>query len=418
MTTSHRIQRHPGWLYRQLNQGRFIRSLFLVGLVLLLFLGFAGVLQTELATMGAGQTELAYTVATLRNGASLKPIKKAARFGYGTTPDADLQKYFDLDPETGDLTLRDGLQSISEETNPLSSFPYQIVETPPDQSRKKVINLYIQVLNCHTFLAQHASLNQQKPTDPLPYSEADAVLRCIGIAPVMAQQTTLQEINAWINKRSNALKLLNNQRNEYLKWAKGVLSLPDTSPDTHPRPLQTSEPSPPKVALGKIPVRRLYLLEDRAEPGLRIFSMADPPTRPSAPDTVSDASRSGARESKGGALLRSSDQIFLFLLRMRYPFLLGFGLLAPLLFWIMRQRDPVVRHCLEPYLSLLLAQAMSMFIANALMGEGLVIWVGLVYTLLRIVQLVGLFKLSQAKNARLRELFDLRSRPVLKLCWG
>ena len=49
-----------------------------------------------------------------------------------------------------------------------------------------------------------------------------------------------------------------------------------------------------------------------------------------------------------------------------------------------------MRRCLEPYLLLLLAQAITLFVAEALMGEGLAIWVGSFYTLLRLMQLVGL----------------------------
>ena len=108
-----RKRRRPAWLFRQLNQDRFIIRLFLISLLVMLCLGFAGALQSGLASIGAGQTELAYTVASLRNGASLNPIKKAARYSFVTTADASLQNYFSLDPETGELNLRDGLRSLS-----------------------------------------------------------------------------------------------------------------------------------------------------------------------------------------------------------------------------------------------------------------------------------------------------------------
>ena len=81
----------PGWLFRQLNQDRFILRIFLIGLLVLLFLGLAGALQSGLATIGAGHTELVYSVANARNGASLKPILKTARYGFYTTADANLQ---------------------------------------------------------------------------------------------------------------------------------------------------------------------------------------------------------------------------------------------------------------------------------------------------------------------------------------
>ena len=101
------------------------------------------------------------------------------------------------------------------------------------------------------------------------------------------------------------------------------------------------------------------------------------------------------------------------ILHLRYPVLIALGFLVPLLALIMRQRDVVVRRCLEPYLLLLLAQVISLLVADALMGEWLMIWVGLVYTLLRLIQLVGLLWMSQASDQRLRRLFELTSRPWL-----
>ena len=123
MTTEIRRYGDPAWLFRQLSQGRFLLRLFLVGLLLLLFIGFAGALQSELSSMGAGQTELAYSMVSLRNAASLTPIKDEGPYSAATTPDAELQRYFSLDKQQGVLVLRDGLRSLSFQTNPLSSFP-------------------------------------------------------------------------------------------------------------------------------------------------------------------------------------------------------------------------------------------------------------------------------------------------------
>ena len=146
-------RKKASWRLPRLTQSRHIRRLFLTGLLLMLFIGFAGVLQSELAAIGAGQTELAYSVANLRNGASLKPIAKPSRFILSTTADTSLQNYFSLDPETGVLTLRDGLRSLATQANPLKSFPAQILETVPDEVGKKAISLYIHLLNCQEFLA-------------------------------------------------------------------------------------------------------------------------------------------------------------------------------------------------------------------------------------------------------------------------
>ena len=102
------------------------------------------------------------------------------------------------------------------------------------------------------------------------------------------------------------------------------------------------------------------------------------------------------------------------ILQLRYPVLISLGILLPLLALIVRQRDVVVRRCLEPYLLLLLAQVVTLLVAEALMGEGLMIWVGFVYTLLRLLQLVGLRWMGGAADQRLRRLFDLRTRPWLR----
>ncbi|MCP9796234.1 hypothetical protein KBY81_01445 [Cyanobium sp. Lug-B] len=109
----------------------------------------------------------------------------------------------------------------------------------------------------------------------------------------------------------------------------------------------------------------------------------------------------------------------------RYPVLISLGLLLPLMVLIMAQRDGVVRRCLVPYLLLVLAQVITMLIAEPLMGEGLVVWVGFGYTLLRVLQLIGLLRLGRAASDRVRRPFDLRRRPWLRrllrlelLLWG
>jgi hypothetical protein len=66
-----------------------------------------------------------------------------------------------------------------------------------------------------------------------------------------------------------------------------------------------------------------------------------------------------------------------------------------------------------------------MVIAEPLMGEGRVVWVGFGYTLLRVLQLIGLLRLGRAASDRARRPFDLRRRPWLRrllrlelLLWG
>jgi hypothetical protein len=411
MTTSLRERRHPGWLFRQLNQGRFILRLFLLGLLLLLFLGFAGALQSGLSPIGAGQTELVYTVASFRNGASLNPIQKVTRYSFATTADANMQNYFSLDPDTGVLTLRDGLRSLSFQRNPLSSFPYQIVTTEPGKTTRQVVSLYIQFLNCKAFLAKHPASEGTN----LPPSDADAVLQCIQIDPVIPEASTLKQVRAWIQDNAKANGLLPTQTQRYLSDAQDVLSLPMATPKAPPILRHQWGPGSPNAARGETPVLRLNVLQDKALPGLQIFSVADAAPDPAAlPAKQATTTRPGAPESAWGSLLRSLDKIFLVILQLRYPVLIGVGILWPLLAWMMRRPDAVVRRCLEPYLLLILAQVMTLLLAEALMGEGLVVWVGFIYTLLRVMQLLGLLWMSSAEDQRLRRLFNLHSRPWLR----
>lgn len=403
----------------RLIQGRVIVRLFLVGSLLLTCLGFAGALQSSLATIGAGQTELGYSVANLRNNASLEPIQKAPRFSFKTTEDTDLQNYFALDADTGTLTLRDGLRSLANLSNPLKGFPYQIIEAVPGQPKKNVISLYIQLLDCkHFLLAMQASSGQGANTaspSPSP-ADGDAVLRCIDIEPVLAQASTLSKVQGWI--KENSVYLLDTQRDEYLNAANKFLNLPTKQVGSSTTSQFAWGPGSPPVPKGsakeEIPVWRLLILEDKAMPGLQIFSVSDPPPPIPDPKTPAPASEIVAAESRGASLLRALDQLFLVILQLRYPALIILGALAPLLAWIIRQRDKVVRRCLEPYLLLLLAQVLSLIFADALMGEGLAIWVGFMYTLLRLLQLSELFWMSRSADRRIQRLFNLRSRPWLR----
>jgi hypothetical protein len=105
-------------------------------------------------------------------------------------------------------------------------------------------------------------------------------------------------------------------------------------------------------------------------------------------------------------LLHKLDSFFLSVVLLRYPVLIGLGPLLPLLV-------------------LALAQVIPMIIAEPLMGEGLVVWVGFGYTLLRVLHLIGLLRLGRAASDRARRPFDLRRRPWLRrllrlelLLWG
>ena len=405
MTADIRRRGHPAWLFRQLSQGRFILRLFLIGLLLLVCIGCAGALQSELSSIGAGQTELAYSMASLRNAASLTPIKDEGSYSAATTADAELQRYFSLDRQKGVLVLRDGLRSLSFQANPLSSFPLQIEQAPmagagPGVARPKVISLYIQLMGCEAFL-EHLSLQ------PRALSAADRVLRCMQVPAVFMQADTLDKVKETIRVRADAMGLLSTQRDAELNNADWILRLPRVRQGG---PSYAWAAWSAKVPPGESPVWRIFLLADRADPGLTIF-----PVVRRVNTAIPPAPLAQGRESAGAFMLRTLDGLFLAILHLRYPVLIALGFLVPLLALIMRQRDVVVRRCLEPYLLLLLAQVISLLVADALMGEGLMIWVGLFYTLLRLTQLVGLLWMSQASDQRLRRLFDLNSHPWLLL---
>jgi hypothetical protein len=402
-------KKKASWRLPRLNQSSRIRRLFLTGLLLLLCIAFTGVLQSGLAPIGAGQTESAYSLARLRNGASLVPIAKTPRFILSTTADTGLQNYFSLDPDTGILTLRDGLRSLAIQTNPLKSFPAQILETVPDGLGKKAVSIYVHLLNCQQFLTMQAESNGRVITKQPSLSNADAVLRCMAIKPVLAKASSLDNVSDWI--RENSKYLLVTQKKDYLRSASELLNLPPQ--DSKSKPIYSWGSASAPHQGKEIPVWRIFILEDRAEPGLHIFSVANPPPQFRFPVHQPTSSRPVASESEGGLWLRSLDRVFLLILQLRYPVLISLGILAPLLAWFLRQKDRVVRCCLEPYLLLLLAQLVTLFLADALMGEGLAIWVGFIYTLLRLLQLVELFWLNRSKDPRFVKRFDLRSRPWL-----
>lgn len=152
-----------------------------------------------------------------------------------------------------------------------------------------------------------------------------------------------------------------------------------------------------------------------AKAGPEIFRAGDGAIAPATPASPPPVPVTGSRESTAGTLLRTLDRLFPLILQLRYPVLISYGILVPLLALIVWQRDVVVRRCLEPYLLLLLAQVMTLLVAEALMGEGLMIWVGFVYTLLRLLQMVGLLWMGGGADQHLRRVFDLRPRPWLRV---
>ncbi|MFM7236702.1 MAG: hypothetical protein ACKOYK_08025 [Cyanobium sp.] len=403
--------RPPVSLFLQLSKGRFILRLFLIGLLFLLFLGYAGSLQNQLTSLGAGQTELAYALASVRNGASLRPIMNKGHFSKFSTADATLQSYLFLDTERGSLSLGERFKSLSSIENPLSSIPVQISEAPLPQSDRSnrvpgptlFTSLYIHLQTCEDFLKHFPS----QDSEPSPLSEADRVLRCTQTPPVHVQPSTLKEVQEWIRSESRDRSLLSTQQADYLKAADAILGKPPQFLMEASGGRYEWAPGSPVVPEGQIPVWRIFVLQDKASPGLKIYPVASSATR-------SQPLSATGRERVSGTVFRALDRAFLVFLQLRYPVLISVGILAPLLAWRIGQRDRVVRRCLEPYLLLLLAQAITLFVAESLMGEGLTVWVGFFYNLLRVVQLVGILWMIGAANHHLGRLFDLHPRPWLR----
>lgn len=439
------LRRKAAWLSRELSTTKFILRVFLLVLLLLLGIGFGGAVQSELAGMGAGQTELAYSLVSLRNGARLIPMQETASHELTTTQDAALQNYFSVDPSTGALLLRDGLKSLYYNSNPLRSFPLQIQSQPPKgaarpETESLFQNIYLQVVNCEEFLSPSIPLSAST-FDPIPggptsessptpmstsLSEADKVLQCFASGPMVRREVNLKNVQAWIRAKGKEAKLLDFQIDKYLCDAEAILIPPNRSLSS---PTDCHSPTGPgeeaqqnaqktRIEPGSVMVSSILLLQDKAIPGLEIRPARVPYQRSikATVTTQSDAARS---------LLRSLDAFFLSIVLLRYPVLITLGLLLPLMVLITAQRDGVVRRCLVPYLLLVLAQVITMVIAEPLMGEGLVVWVGFGYTLLRMLQLIGLLRLGRAASDRVRRPFDLRRRPWLRrllrlelLLWG
>jgi hypothetical protein len=413
------LVRKPGrfrrvvWLLRQLSQDRFIVRLFLIGLLLLVGIGFTGALQNQLYTIGGGHTGLVYNLISARHGARLTPLQESERFKLVSTADATLQRHFLLEGSSGVLTVRDGLRSLSFQSNPLGSFPIQIIQQgaagrgraqQPDQA----ISIYLHLLSCRDYLALQSP--SRTPPPPLPtLSEAEAVRYCDGRPSLVRRASTLLAVEQWLASRADALGLLDTQKEQYLADARLILNQP---------PDGKWHPSSPQLAPWTTPVWQIFVLRDKALPGLEVFRVEGD----TMDQSVSSLGLAGLQlespaESGGGALLsvfRITDWFVLALLGLRYPVLILVGILLPVLALIIRQRDLVVRRCLEPYLLLLLGQLLTLIAAEALMGEGLMVWVGFIYTFLRILQLSGILMMANSSSPHLRRLFDLRRRRWLR----
>jgi len=462
-----------GWIrfLRALRRRSSLLRLFLVGLLLLAGLGATGLVQNLLGDMTGGQTALAYAVASQRHGASLQAMAEVPNYELVTTEDTFLQAYFDLDPHQGALRLRDGLQSIHPQMNPLSVFPIRIRELSASGVEKQASRLFIHVVDCPTFLQLEAESRQLREASPLGVpsalvsaapgpvaqpatwtgrvslanrNEVERDAACAAVEPPLLRgTTTMGRISQWMiwKARTESVSggaaaaaptpsavveqptgprdkpaamrqdLLRAQLQTYRDELREVLADPP-----QPGRSQSVEADPA--------VEELVILRDRADPGLLVFS----PELPQAgsglrkPQAVLGVEVSDQHED----LALAGDQLLITALRVRGPVLLLLGVIAPLLAFLLRFRHRIVRLTLQPYLLLVAAQLATMLLAGALMGSGLVLWVGFLFTLLRLAQLCGLLALAQAvarhrlPEARLRrQPWWLRPLLVAELLlWG
>jgi hypothetical protein len=401
------------WLLRQLSQDRFIVRLFLIGLLLLVGIGFTGALQNQLYTIGGGHTGLVYNLISARHGARLTPIQGLGRFKLVTTPDATVQHPFLLEGRSGVLTLRDGLRSLSFQSNPLGGFPIQIIQQGDagrgrTQQPDQVISIYLHLLSCRDYLALQSPSRSPLPPPPV-LSEAEAVRYCDNSRALVRRASTLQAVEQWLASRADTLGLLDTQREQYLDDARLILGQ---------QPGAMWHSAAPQLAPWTTPVWQLFVLRDKAMPGLEIFrvqgNMLDDAVSIRGLAELQHESLAEPEWEVFQGVVRIADWLVLAMLRLRYPALVLVGILLPVLALIIRQRDIVVRRCLEPYLLLLLGQLLTLIAAEALMGEGLMVWVGFIYTLLRILQLIGILLMANSSSPHLRRLFDLRRKRWLR----
>lgn len=375
----------PAWL---LQHRRPVLRIFLLLLLLIMGIGFAGgSLEGSLDGIAGGHTSLAYWLASQRNNASLKPLEMAPDYQLSANSDTTVQKYFALNPQTGDLLLRDGLTTINPLINPLQVFPLRIQRLHPEKS----VGLYVRVVGCSEYLQllKASSKNGiQQSADPqhdLSAPTEEQALQCAAKSTeseaFILRETNLAEIKRWLEREP----------------IPGVAPQQKDSPGSPQAELRNlyqkdlQEVLPPETGGRSVNIYWIDVLDQDAMPGLRIFSFRSINTidaKQPAPG-VSHPLLAALHDGLARILIHI-DRIVVALLRLRLPLLLGLGLLMPLVLYLRHLHHTAVRCALQPYLLLFLAQVFTMLIAMPLMGEGLVLWVGLIYTSLRVVQLLGM----------------------------
>lgn len=122
----------------------------------------------------------------------------------------------------------------------------------------------------------------------------------------------------------------------------------------------------------------------------------------STPEEKATLTDGGGRTNRGSTNENSADlkrqthvQIFLKPLAIaRFPALLILGIIAPLIVYFWNWESAIYRKVLDPYIMLLGAQAGSLIVGRIFLGEGIVPFIGLVYSILRVWQILGLIDLQ------------------------
>lgn len=379
-------------------QTEVIGKVFLFVLAIIFSLGIISTLPGGLSAIGGGNTSLAYGIAARATNNQLQPFTRSFRYNFMTTADATLHKYFYRDAEAGRLLVGDGLRGATRDTNPLQVYPFRIEEKTEKKSSTDAGSdrssgqryLYLHVLGCSDYLeekqrpkdSKKAESKTSNPPNPL-LSEAESNALCQKEDGVFLKETSLDKIVKWLEEK----KIISNSDGAP---AAAPLPLPSTI-DSYLKEVLTiflseKESDPDKVDSSKLDtkVSEIFILQTKLEPGKLVYAVSSPP----APETASHINISAANSSQEAKLLKNERIILTFLLA-RAPILFVAGIAAPGLLYIMRHRYLAVQRCMKPYLLLMMAQVATMLVGSYIMGEGLAVWIGLLYTSLRIIQLAG-----------------------------
>ena len=106
---------------------------------------------------------------------------------------------------------------------------------------------------------------------------------------------------------------------------------------------------------------------------------------------------------------------FLLMGMIRIPILLLLGIITPLALFLWNWNSVIYSETLKPYLMLLGAQAGSLIVGISLLGEGVVPFIGCIYSVLRVCQIDGLLDLRFRASSQLPKALQVVLRAALVL---